>query len=70
MGPADGVPSSDSRRLPLKFSTVWSTVIDPPTIGLLPPACSYWVRKFTASAPPSTTSSASTSFGILAMTDE
>ena len=70
MGPADGVPRSDSRRLPLKLSTVWSTVMEPPTIGLLPPACSYWVRKFTASAPPSTTRSASTSPGSLAITDE
>src|SRR5262245_20126658 len=70
MGPAEGVPSSDSRRLPLKLSTVWSTVMEPPTMGLLPPACSYWVRKLTASAPPSTTSSASTSPGSPAMTEE
>ena len=69
IGPADAVPSSDSRRLPLKFSTVWSTVIEPPIIGLLPPACSYWVRKFTASEPPSTTTSASMSFGIFAITE-
>ena len=48
----------------------WLTVIEPPSIGLSPPAFSYWVRKFTASAPPSTTSSASTSFGIFAITDE
>src|SRR4029453_3278929 len=70
MGAADGVPRSASGRLPLKFNTVWSTVMEPPTMGLLPPACSYWVRKFTASAPPSTTRSASTSPGSLAITDE
>ncbi len=44
--------------------------MEPPIIGLSPPAFSYCVRKFTASAPPSTTSNASTSFGILAITDE
>jgi hypothetical protein len=54
----------------LKLSTVWSTVMVPPIIGLSPPTCSYCVRKFTASEPPSTTTRASTSPGMVEMIEE
>ena len=47
-----------------------STVIEPPSSGVLRPVnSSYCLVKFSASAPPSATYTASTSLGIWAMND-
>ena len=44
------VPSIAFFASPLAERTVWSTMIDPPMRWALPPACSYWFKKLTASS--------------------
>ena len=62
------MPTSRSDSLPFTPNTVWSTVIEPPISGFIPPIWSYCLRKFTASAPPNATKIASMSLGISAST--